>query len=136
MYNMDPETCLIDYDGLERLALEHKPKLITAGYSGYSRDLDYERLRKICDSVGAYLVVDMAHFSGLIAGGQVKDPFPYADVVSSCTHKSLNGPRSGIILSRKANGVSKAIDTAVFPMLQGGPHNNNIAALASAFKTA
>jgi glycine hydroxymethyltransferase len=103
-------------------AKEFQPKILIAGYSAYPRDLDYVKFRQIADSVGAYLLVDMAHFSGLVAAGEMADPFKYADVVTTTTHKSLRGPRSGIIFSKKS--LSEKIDFAVFPMLQGGPHNH------------
>ena len=98
---MDPKTSLIDYDALHAAAKVFKPKMIIAGFSAYPRDLDYKRFREICDDVGAYLLADMAHISGLVAAQEVNDPFEYADVVSSTTHKSLRGPRSGIIFSKK-----------------------------------
>lgn len=122
-YNVDPSG-YIDYEALEKSALEFKPKIIIAGFSAYPRDLDYKRFREICDKVGAYLLADMAHISGLIASQELNDPFQYADVVSTTTHKSLRGPRSGMIFAKKANGLSDKIDFAVFPMLQGGPHNH------------
>lgn len=99
-YQVNPDTAIIDYDALEEKAMEFKPKLIIAGYSGYPRDLYYKRFRDICDKVGAYLHADMAHLSGLIAAGQMNDPFEYSDVVTSTTHKSLRGPRSGMIFAR------------------------------------
>lgn len=114
--------------------MEFKPKLIIAGYSAYPRDLDYKRFRQICDKVGAYLHADMAHLSGLIAGKAMNDPFEYADVITSTTHKSLRGPRSGMIFSRTA--IADQVDFAVFPSLQGGPHNHQIGALAAALKSA
>ena len=114
----------IDYDALEQSALEFKPKIIVAGFSAYPRDLDYKRFRSICDKVGAYLLADMAHISGLVAAQEANNPFEYADVVSTTTHKSLRGPRSGMIFARKAGGLAEKIDFAVFPMLQGGPHNH------------
>ena len=114
-YHVDLETGLIDYDALEAAAMEFKPKLIIAGFSAYPRDLDYKRFRDICDKVGAYLHADMAHLSGLVAGKQVNCPFEYADVVSSTTHKSLRGPRSGMIFCRKE--IAEVIDFGVFPML-------------------
>jgi len=104
-----------------------------AGTSAYPRDLDYPVFRRICDEVGALLMVDMAHISGLVAAQACNDPFPYADVVTSTTHKSLRGPRSGLIFSKKGE-LSKKIDTAVFPSLQGGPHNHQIGALATQLK--
>lgn len=139
---MNTTTGIIDYDALEAAALEFKPKLIIAGFSAYPRDLDYKRFRDICDKVdvdvpgakGCYLHADMAHMSGLIAGKQANDPFEYAHVVSSTTHKSLRGPRSGMLFSRKE--IADAVDFGVFPMLQGGPHNHQIAALAAQFKQA
>jgi glycine hydroxymethyltransferase len=94
-------TGLIDYDALEQAAIEYKPKIIIAGFSAYTRDLDYKRYRSICDKVGAYLLADMAHISGLVAAQELNNPFEYADVVSTTTHKSLRGPRSGMIFSRK-----------------------------------
>lgn len=109
--------------------MEFKPKLIIAGFSAYPRDLDYKRFRDICDKVGAYLHADMAHVSGLVAAGECNSPFEYADVVTSTTHKTLRGPRSGMIFSRTE--IADLIDFGVFPMLQGGPHENQIAALAT-----
>lgn len=121
-YHVDLNTGLIDYDALEASALEFKPKMIIAGFSAYPRELDYKRFRSICDKVGAYLLADMAHVSGLLAGGRGNSPFEYADVVSSTTHKSLRGPRSGLIFSKLE--IADQIDFGVFPMLQGGPHNH------------
>jgi glycine hydroxymethyltransferase len=109
------ETGIIDYDALEASAMEFKPKLIIAGFSAYPRDLDYKRFRSICDKVGAYLHADMAHLSGLVAGKGANDPFEYADVVTSTTHKSLRGPRSGMIFCRKE--LADQVDFGVFPML-------------------
>jgi len=114
--------------------MEFKPKLIIAGFSAYPRDLDYKRFRDICDKVGAYLHADMAHVSGLVAAGECNSPFEYADVVTSTTHKTLRGPRSGMIFSRTE--IADLIDFGVFPMLQGGPHENQIAALATQLKQA
>jgi glycine hydroxymethyltransferase len=114
-YFCNPETGLIDYDALAKSALEYKPKLIIVGASGYPADYDYKRFREICDSVGAYLMADVAHTSGLIASGILKSPFQYADIVTSTTHKSLRGPRSGIIFSK--NQYADAINFAVFPTL-------------------
>lgn len=128
-YHVNTTTGIIDYDALEAAALEFKPKLIIAGFSAYPRDLDYKRFRDICDKVGAYLHSDMAHISGLIAAKQANDPFEYSHVVSSTTHKSLRGPRSGLIFSRLE--IADAIDFAVFPMLQGGPHNPQIGGLCA-----
>ena len=124
---------MIDFDRLHAEAKEFKPKLIIAGTSAYPRELDYRRFREICDDVGAYLLADMAHVSGLVAAQEANDPFTYADVVTSTTHKSLRGPRSGLVFSKKGD-LSQKIDVAVFPMLQGGPHNHQIAALAAQFK--
>lgn len=147
-YKVNPQTGLIEYDKLEELAKLFKPKLIIAGVSCYSRNLDYARFRKIADSVGAYLLADMAHVSGLVAANVVADPFEHCDVVTTTTHKSLRGPRSGMIFFRRgvrsvtAKGeqvmynMERPINEAVFPGLQGGPHNNNIAALAVALKQA
>ena len=130
-YKTNINTGLIDYDALAKQAEVFKPKLIIAGFSAYPRDLDYKRFREIADSVGAYLLADMAHISGLIAAKQANNPFEYAHVVTSTTHKSLRGPRAGIIFSRKEGSLNEKIDTAVFPMLQGGPHENVIGALAA-----
>mmetsp|Transcript_15600 Transcript_15600/g.59268 ORF Transcript_15600/g.59268 Transcript_15600/m.59268 type:complete len:481 (-) Transcript_15600:45-1487(-) len=133
-YFVDRETGLIDYDGLEKAARIFRPRLIIAGASAYPREWDYKRMRAIADEVGAYLMTDMAHISGLVAGGAAASPFEYSDVVTSTTHKSLRGPRSGVIFCRKE--LQEQIDFAVFPSLQGGPHNNVIAALAVALKEA
>ena len=124
----------IDYDAMERKAHEHKPKLIVAGASAYSLSIDFERFAKVAKDVGAIFMVDMAHYAGLIAGGQYPNPVPYADVVTSTTHKSLRGPRSGFILMKAEH--EKAINSAVFPGLQGGPLMHIIAAKAIAFKEA
>jgi glycine hydroxymethyltransferase len=107
--------------------------MIIAGFSAYTRDLDYKKFREICDETGAYLLCDMAHISGLVAAQEANDPFEYADVVTSTTHKSLRGPRSGLIFSRKGE-ISEKIDTAIFPGLNGGPHNHQIGALATQLK--
>jgi len=133
-YVVSSETGLIDYDDLERRAKMFLPKLLIAGASAYPREWDYARMRQIADSVGAILMVDMAHISGLVAGGIADSPFAYADVVTSTTHKTLRGPRSGMIFAKKE--YMEAIDSAVFPSLQGGPHNHQIAALAVALKEA
>ena len=124
----------IDYDDMEKRANMFMPKLLIAGASSYPREWDYERMRKIADSVGALLMVDMAHISGLVAGKCALSPFPYADVVTSTTHKTLRGPRSGMVFARKAH--MDKINAAVFPSLQGGPHNHQIGALAVALKEA
>jgi len=131
-YGVHSETHLIDYDEVERLALEHKPKLIIAGGSAYPRIIDFARFRSIADSVGAYLMVDMAHFSGLVAGGVYPSPISHAHVVTSTTHKTLRGPRGGIILTNHED-IAKKINSAVFPGLQGGPLMHVIAAKAVAF---
>ncbi|MBF0121942.1 MAG: serine hydroxymethyltransferase [Candidatus Omnitrophica bacterium] len=130
-YKVDPKTERIDMDEVERIALEHKPKMIIAGYSAYSRVLDFKRFREICDKVGAYLFVDMAHFAGLVAAGVHPSPVPYAEFVTSTTHKTLRGPRGGIILCRAE--FAKKIDAAIFPGIQGGPLMHVIAAKAVAF---
>jgi len=134
-YNVDPKTHLINYDEVERLALEHKPKLIIAGFSAYSRELDFAHFRSIADKVGAYLMADIAHIAGIIAAGQHPSPFPYAHVATSTTHKTLRGPRGGIIMSDDEE-IGKLLDKAVFPGLQGGPLMHVIAAKAVAFKEA
>lgn len=132
-YNVDPETELLSYDELESLAKEHQPKLIVAGASAYSRILDFERLRQIADSVNAYLMVDMAHIAGLVAAGLHLNPMPFAHVVTSTTHKTLRGPRGGLILTNDED-LAKKINSAIFPGLQGGPLEHVIAAKAVAFK--
>ncbi|RZI46672.1 serine hydroxymethyltransferase [Candidatus Finniella inopinata] len=131
-YEVSPETHTLDYDAIENLAQTHKPRLIIAGGSAYPRQIDFARFRAIADSVGAYLLVDMAHFSGLVAGGALPSPLPYAHVVTSTTHKTLRGPRGGIILSNDV-ALGKKINSAVFPGLQGGPLMHVIAAKAVAF---
>ena len=130
-YGVADDNGRIDYDALEAKALECKPKLILAGASAYSRTIDFERFRKIADMVGAYLMVDMAHIAGLVAAGEHPSPVPYADVVTTTTHKTLRGPRGGLILCREE--LAKAIDKAVFPGTQGGPLMHIIAAKAVAF---
>lgn len=148
-YKSDPTTGLIDYDALEQTAKLFKPKLIIAGISCYPRFLDYKRFREICDQNGAYLMADMAHISGLVAGQVCPSPFEYADIVTSTTHKSLRGPRSGLIFYRKGvrsthpktgkqtmYDLENQINAAVFPGLQGGPHNSAIAGVATAMKQA
>lgn len=131
-YGLHPETHHLDYDEIARLALEHKPKLIIAGGSAYARIIDFARFRQIADSVGAYLMVDMAHFAGLVAGGIYPSPLPLADVVTTTTHKTLRGPRGGMILCNSEE-IAKKINSAVFPGLQGGPLMHVIAAKAVAF---
>lgn len=131
-YGLDPVTHTIDYDAVERMALEHKPKLIIAGGSAYARIIDFARFRKIADSVGAYFMVDMAHFAGLVAGGIYPSPLPHAHIVTTTTHKTLRGPRGGMVLSMDAE-LGKKINSAVFPGLQGGPLMHVIAAKAVSF---
>jgi glycine hydroxymethyltransferase len=146
-YGLDPQTGRVDYDAMERLALEHKPKLIVGGASAYSREWDYERMRAIADSVGALLWIDMAHTAGLIAAGLLKNPVKYAHIVTSTTHKTLRGPRGGVILIGKdfddprgrttpkgvVKKMSQILDSSVFPGVQGGPLEHVIAAKAVAF---
>jgi glycine hydroxymethyltransferase len=134
-YEVNKESGLIDYDSVEKLAKEHKPKLIIAGGSAYSRIIDFKKFRAIADSVNAYLLVDMAHFSGLVAGGAYPNPTKFADVVTSTTHKVLRGPRGGIILTNNEELIKK-FNSAVFPGLQGGPLMHVIAAKAVCFKEA
>ncbi len=133
-YGVSPETGRIDYDDVLRLAMEHKPKLIVAGASAYPRSIDFARFREIADACGAYLMVDMAHIAGLVAAGEHMNPVPYADVVTTTTHKTLRGPRGGMILCREK--YAKAIDKAIFPGTQGGPLMHVIAAKAVCFKEA
>ena len=133
-YGVDKKTELLDYDELERLALEHKPKMIIAGYSAYSRMLDFVRFRKIADKVGAYLMADIAHIAGLVAAGEHPSPVPHADFVTTTTHKTLRGPRGGMIMCKEKFG--KAVDKVIFPGIQGGPLVHVIAAKAVAFKEA
>ena len=134
-YDVNKETGLIDYDSVKKLAQEHKPKIIIAGGSAYSRIIDFKKFREICDNVGAYFLVDMAHFSGLVAGGAYPNPTKYADVVTSTTHKVLRGPRGGIILTNNGELIKK-FNSAIFPGLQGGPLMHVIAAKAVCFKEA
>ena len=133
-YNLNPETNLLDYDEIRKLALEHKPKILIAGHSAYPRQIDFKKFREIADECGAILLVDMAHFAGLVAGGAHPSPVPYADVVTTTTHKTLRGPRGAIILCKEIH--AKAIDKAVFPGLQGGPHNATTAGIAVALAEA
>ena len=147
-YRLDEKTGLIDYDGLESLAKLYRPRIIIAGTSAYSRLIDYPRMRRIAEDVGAYLLSDMAHISGLVAGGVIPSPFPHSDVVTTTTHKSLRGPRGAMIFFRKGvrrvdkKGVEEQyelegpINASVFPGHQGGPHNHTITALAVALKQA
>ncbi|TCP14905.1 serine hydroxymethyltransferase [Crenobacter luteus] len=134
-YGID-EAGLIDYAEVERLALEHRPKLIVAGFSAYSRTLDFARFREIADKVGAYLLVDMAHVAGLVAAGLYPNPLPFADVVTTTTHKTLRGPRGGLILARSNPEIEKKLNSIVFPGIQGGPLMHVIAAKAVAFQEA
>ena len=134
-YDVKPNTGLIDYEAVEKLALEHNPKIIIAGGSSYSRIIDFKKFRAIADKVKAYLLVDMAHFSGLVAGGVYPNPLEYADVVTSTTHKVLRGPRGGIILTNNEELIKK-FNSAIFPGLQGGPLMHVVAAKAVCFKEA
>ena len=133
-YGVNKETERIDYEEVRRLALEYKPKLIVAGASAYSRIIDFKKLREICDEVGAYFMVDMAHIAGLVATGAHPSPVPYADFVTSTTHKTLRGPRGGLILCKEK--YAKALDKNIFPGIQGGPLMHTIAAKAVCFKEA
>ena len=135
-YGVNTETGLIDYDEVERLAIEHRPRMIVAGFSAYSRVLDFARFREIADRVGAYLFVDMAHVAGLVAAGLYPNPVPFADIVTTTTHKTLRGPRGGLILARSNAGIEKKLSSMVFPGTQGGPLMHVIAAKAVAFKEA
>lgn len=133
-YGVDEQTGRIDYDELEKLAKEHKPKMIVAGASAYPRAIDFKRIREICDEVNALMMVDMAHIAGLIAAGLHESPVPYADFVTTTTHKTLRGPRGGMILCKEQ--YAKAIDKAIFPGTQGGPLMHVIAAKAVCFHEA
>jgi len=145
-YGVDKETEVLDYEALKKLAVQEKPKMIIAGYTAYPRIVDFKKFREIADACGAILMVDMSHFAGLVAGGAYPSPFKYADVVTTTTHKTLRGPRSALIFSRKSKTQTNAkgktmtfgelIDKAVFPGLQGGPHMNQIAAVAVTLKEA
>lgn len=132
-YKTSPDGTL-DYDNLRAMALEHRPKLILVGYSAYSREIDYARVKQIANEVGAYTMADIAHIAGLIAAGEMNNPVPLFDIVTTTTHKTLRGPRGGMIMCKES--LAKAVDKAVFPGLQGGPHENVIAAKAVAFKEA
>ncbi len=134
-YSINPDTHLIDYDEVERLAREHKPKIIISGHSAYPRQIDFERFGKIAKEVGALHMADIAHISGLVATGEHPSPFPHADIVTMTTHKILRGPRGALILTNDEK-LAKKIDKAVFPGLQGGPHMNNIAGIAIALEEA
>lgn len=133
-YKTVKETGDIDYEQMEQLVLEHKPKVLLVGYSAYSREIDYERVQKIADKTGAITMADIAHIAGLIAGGEMNNPVPIFDIVTTTTHKTLRGPRGGMIMCKEK--FAKIIDKAVFPGFQGGPHENNIAGKAVAFKEA
>ncbi|MDB4140116.1 serine hydroxymethyltransferase [Candidatus Thioglobus sp.] len=135
-YGLDESTGEIDYDQVERLALEHKPKMVIAGFSAYSRIVDWARFREIADMVGAYLLVDMAHVAGLVATGDYPSPIEFADVCTTTTHKTLRGPRGGLIVARANPEIEKKLNSAIFPGIQGGPLMHIIAAKAIAFKEA
>ncbi len=136
-YGVDEKTQKLDYENLMQIAKKYQPKLIITGYSAYPRKIDFKKFKEIADSVGALLMVDMAHIAGLVAAGAHPNPFAHADIVTSTTHKTLRGPRSGIIFVKKdERELDKKIDKAVFPGLQGGPHMNQIAAVAVALKEA
>jgi glycine hydroxymethyltransferase len=135
-YGINTDTGLLDYDEIEALAVEHKPKMIIAGFSAYSQELDFARFRAIADKVGAYLFVDMAHVAGLVAAGVYPDPVPHAHVVATTTHKTLRGPRGGLILACDDEDLQKKLNSAVFPGGQGGPLMHVIAAKAVCFKEA
>jgi glycine hydroxymethyltransferase len=132
-YGINTDTGLIDYDELERLAIEHKPQMIIAGFSAYSRILDWKKFREIADRVDAYLLADIAHIAGLVASGHYPSPLPHADVVTTTTHKTLRGPRSGMILANDNDEINKKLNSSVFPGTQGGPLMHVIAAKATAF---
>ncbi|WP_413692887.1 serine hydroxymethyltransferase [Psychromonas sp. KJ10-2] len=133
-YGINPDTGVLDYAEVERLAVEHKPKMIVAGFSAYSGIVDWAKFREIADKVGAYLFVDMAHVAGLVAAGLYPNPVPFADVVTTTTHKTLGGPRGGLILAKANEAIEKKLNSAVFPGGQGGPLMHVIAAKAVAFK--
>lgn len=135
-YGLNPDTGEVDYDEVERLALEHKPKMIVAGFSAYSRIMDWQRFRAIADKVGAYLFVDMAHVAGLVAVDLYPNPVPYADIVTTTTHKTLRGPRGGLILSKHDSDFTKQFNSLIFPGIQGGPLMHVIAAKAVALQEA
>ena len=134
-YGLNPETEMLDYDEIRRLAIQEKPQIIVAGASAYSRVIDFKKFREIADEVGAYLMVDMAHIAGLVAAGEHPNPMEYADIVTSTTHKTMRGPRGGIILTNNEE-IAKKIDKAIFPGIKGGPLMHIIAAKAVAFKEA
>jgi glycine hydroxymethyltransferase len=136
-YGLNKETEVLDYNELKEIANKEKPVIIVSGYTAYPRTIDWKKIREICDSVGAIMMVDMSHIAGLVAGGVYPSPFEYADVVTTTTHKTLRGPRSALIFSRSdERELDKKIDKAVFPGLQGGPHQNQIAGVAVALREA
>ena len=135
-YGLDPSTGEIDYDEVEKLAKAHNPKMIVAGFSAYSGIVDWEKFREVADAVGAYLLVDMAHVSGLIAADEYPSPIPFADVVTTTTHKTLRGPRGGLILAKENEEIHKKLNSGIFPGTQGGPLMHVIAAKAVCFKEA
>jgi glycine hydroxymethyltransferase len=135
-YSLNKETELIDYDELSKVSKVFLPKIIIGGASAYPRDIDWKRLREICDDCGALLMGDIAHISGLVCSGEHNNPFEYADIITTTTHKTLRGPRSALIFHKKQLDIGEKIDSAVFPGLQGGPHNHQIAAVAVALKNA
>jgi glycine hydroxymethyltransferase len=136
-FGVDEKTESINYDDVEKLAIENKPKIIVAGFTAYPRVVNWKRFREIADKVGAYLLVDMSHIAGLVAGKAYPSPFPFADIVTTTTHKTLRGPRGAMIFSKLDDRkLGEKIDKAVFPGLQGGPHMNNIAGIAVALNEA
>ncbi len=136
-FGVDPNTEMLDYVAIKKIAMEHKPNMIIAGFTAYPRSIDFKKFREIADACGALLMVDMAHTAGLVAAGAYPSPFPYADIVTTTVHKTLRGPRSGIIFAKKdERELDKKIDRAIFPGLQGGPHMNQIAAVAVALREA
>ncbi len=136
-YGVDPNTEVLDYEAIKKIAMEHRPDIIVAGFTAYPRTVDYKKFREIADACGALLMVDMSHTAGLTAAGAYPSPFPYADIVTTTVHKTLRGPRSALIFAKEdARELGKKIDKAIFPGLQGGPHMNQIAAVAVALKEA
>jgi len=136
-YGVSKDTEVLDYEELMKIAVKEKPKMIIAGFTAYPRQIDWKKFREIADKCGAYLMIDMSHIAGLVAGGVYPSPFPYADIVTTTTHKTLRGPRGALIFVRKdVRELNKKIDKAVFPGLQGGPHMNQTAAIAVALKEA
>jgi glycine hydroxymethyltransferase len=136
-YGVDPNTEVLDYEAVKKIAVEHRPDIIVAGYTAYPRTVDFKKFREIADASGSLLMVDMSHVGGLVAGGAYPSPFQYADVVTTTVHKTLRGPRSALIFARRdERELDKKIDKAIFPGIQGGPHMNQIAAVAVALKEA